>query len=173
MLFQHFEPQGRRFTNFHYYYYYSTVSTTWLNSYTKKYAHIYTVQDVSNHINTTSSTYTQQSKCAEMVFYKPRQKHSLKRCVFRFFSKEGRDEELQHPGTGWSLQQNWLRVIRQLLRIFCVTVTLCEPPGSSWKSCVWPWLRMSDQAAPQNILCDRYFAWSIGQLLKIFCVTVT
>ena len=32
---------------------------------------------------------------AEKVFYKPREKRSLKRCVFRFFLKEERDGELR------------------------------------------------------------------------------
>ena len=36
-----------------------------------------------------------KSNCAEKMFYKPREKRSLKRCVFRFFLKEVRDGELR------------------------------------------------------------------------------
>ena len=59
---------------------------------------IYTVQDISNHINTTSSTYTHSLNrqiVQKKVFYKPREKRSLKRCVLRFFLKEERDGELR------------------------------------------------------------------------------
>ena len=63
----------------------------------KKYVHIYTVKDISNHINTISSTYTHplESNCAEKVLYKPREKRSVKRCVFRLFLKKERDGELR------------------------------------------------------------------------------
>ena len=63
----------------------------------KKYVHIYTVQNISNHINTTSSTSTHpfNSQTVQKRCFTNQERSVLQKDVFRFFFKEERDGELR------------------------------------------------------------------------------
>ena len=70
------------------------MSITWLSSkrftHTQKYVQIYTVQDISNHINTTSSTsiHPFNSQTVQKRRFSNQEKRSLKRC-FQIFLERG------------------------------------------------------------------------------------